>query len=500
MMSSLYIGATGLKSHGEGMAVITNNLANVNTVAYKQQSLQYSELVSQFLTADSNFVTNMSQKGAGAMPGAVRTLFVQGGIEKGSEATDLSIDGIGFFGVTANGQIHYTRAGDFRFSSDGRLLDPSGWNVLGHAVKDGGVEAGVTPIALDPSASILSPKATGLLSVSSQLGGLKNRVEDPANPFFSMTAAWNSGSTPPLNAGSYSYSDSVAFYDANGDLRAGTVYYALAGKSGGSTAVEYLVACDPSADASSRAGTDCAGLLMAGVITFDSSGQMANLLAFTPPSSGSPANLGNWTAAPLSADGYPVFSAQLSGAAAQSISLNMGLALPDSSGAGRPAVAADAAANPAAVYAANPRSTLNAASSTFYGDTCSNIVNRRDGYAEGMLRGLSVSSDGIIRGSYSNGETQDLYRIGLYRFGSQDGLHNEGNNHFSATPDAGVIEEGIAGTENFGILSQYSLEGSNVDYAREFSMMIVTQRGFQMNSKVVTTSDEMLRKALELKR
>ena len=55
-------------------------------------------------------------------------------------------------------------------------------------------------------------------------------------------------------------------------------------------------------------------------------------------------------------------------------------------------------------------------------------------------------------------------------------------------------------TVNFGTLAQYSLEGSNVDYAREFSTMIITQRGFQMNSKVVTTSDEMLKKALELKR
>ena len=87
-----------------------------------------------------------------------------------------------------------------------------------------------------------------------------------------------------------------------------------------------------------------------------------------------------------------------------------------------------------------------------------------------------VTTDGIIRGKYNNGETQDLYRISLYRFASQDGLHNEGNNHFSATPEAGVIEEGIPGSENFGTLSQYSLETSNVDYAREFSLMIVTQR------------------------
>ncbi|MDR2489262.1 MAG: flagellar hook-basal body complex protein [Desulfovibrio sp.] len=499
MMSSLYIGATGLKSHGEGMAVITHNLANVNTIAYKQQSMQYTELASQYLTADSNLVTNMSQKGAGAVPGAIRTLFEQGGLERGSEATDLSVNGIGFFGVSANGQIHYTRAGDFRFSSDGRLLDPSGWNVLGRAIKGGVVDAAVSPVILDPSASILSAKATGSLSVSSQLGGLASRGDNPANPFFSMTADWNGTRTPPLNAGSYSYSDTVSFYDANGELRTGTIYYALAGKDGGNTAVEYLVAYAPDMDASSRAETDCAGLLMAGVITFDSAGQMSNLLAFTPPSSGSPAALNAWVPAPLSAEGYPMFTAHAAGATAQSISLNMGLALSGSAGTGLVS-AADAALAPSSVYKRNSAAKLNPAASTYYGGTCANIMTKRDGYAEGLLRGLSVTADGIVRGSYSNGETQDLYRISLYRFASQDGLHNEGGNHFSATPEAGVIEEGIPGTENFGTLSQYSLEGSNVDYAREFSLMIVTQRGFQMNSKVVTTSDEMLKKALELKR
>lgn len=513
MMSSLYIGATGLKSHSEGMSVVTHNLANVNTVAFKQQSMQYSDLVSQFLTSESNLVTNMSQVGAGSMPGSIRTLFVQGGHETGSAATDLSIDGIGFFGVTRNGQTHYTRAGNFRFNKSGELLDPSGWNVLGHAIKDGIESTSTSGIILEPSAFIMPPKATSNLTSCSQLGGLKNASNDPANPFFSMAAAWNGTASPPLGASSYSYSEPISFYDANGDLRTATIYYDLAGKDAGSTAVEYLIALDPSQDASGRAGTDSAGLLMAGTITFSSSGQMTNLTAFSPPSSGSPADLSAWTPAPLSADGHPSFTAQVKGVvtkttggaseakkdSTQSISLNMGLSLSGSSSAGL-ASAAEAASNSSAIYQADTSASLDSVASTFYGDSCASISSKRDGYAEGTMKDVIVTTDGMIRGKYNNGETQDLYRISLYRFASQDGLHNEGNNHFSATPEAGAIEEGIPGSENFGTLSQYSLEGSNVDYAREFSLMIVTQRGFQMNSKVITTSDEMLRKALELKR
>lgn len=499
MMSSLYIGATGLKSHSEGMSVVTHNLANVNTVAYKQQSMQYSDLVSQFLTSESNLVTNMSQVGAGSMPGSIRTLFIQGGHETGSATTDLSIDGLGFFGVTRNGQTHYTRAGNFRFNKSGELLDPNGWNVLGHSIKNGVESTSTSGIILEPSAFIMPPKATSSLTSCSQLGGLKNAIDNPANPFFSMAAAWNGAASPPLAASSYSYSEPISFYDANGDLRNATIYYDLAGKDAGSTAVEYLIALDPSQDASGRAGTDSAGLLMAGTITFSSSGQMTNLTAFTPPSSGSPADLSAWTPAPLSADGHPTFTVQATGASAQDISLNMGLSLSGSSSAGL-ASAADAASDPSAIYQANTSASLDSVTSTFYGDTCASISSKRDGYAQGSMTDVTVTTDGFVRGKYNNGETQDLYRIVLYRFASQDGLHNEGNNHFSATPEAGAIEEGIPGSENFGTLSQYSLEGSNVDYAREFSLMIVTQRGFQMNSKVITTSDEMLKKALELKR
>ncbi|MCL1855687.1 MAG: flagellar hook-basal body complex protein [Clostridia bacterium] len=523
MMSSLYIGATGLKSHSEGMAVVTHNLANVNTVAYKQQSMQYSELVSQFVVADSNLMTNMSQKGAGAMPGSIRTLFLQGGHEQASAATDLSIEGLGFFGVTKNGQTMYTRSGNFRFTKDGELLDPSGWNVLGRAFTNGVEATAASPIILDPSNTILPAKATSSLVVCSQLGGVKDKASDPGNPFFSMAAAWDGTQTPPLRSSLYSYSEPITFYDANGDLRTATVYYDLAGKSAGSTAVEYLIGLNPGMDASSRAETESAGLLMAGTITFTSSGQISNLTAFTPPGSGSPAALSGWLPASLSSEGYPLFTAQLAAAgnaktapAAQSISLNMGIALTGSSSAGL-ASAADAYdpayidpdtgaiapgknPNTRAIYTTNNSAKLNSIASTYYGDTCASITSRQDGYAEGTLRDVNVTADGIIRGTYSNGQTQDLYRISLFRFTSQDGLEHVGKNHYVATPAAGKIEEGIPGTENFGTLSSYSLETSNVDYAREFSTMIITQRGFQMNSKVVTTSDEMLKKALELKR
>lgn len=502
MMSSLYTGASGLKTQGEGMSVISNNISNINTVGFKQVSMQYADLMSQYMTSSAGNATNISQKGLGATVDSTRTLFTQGGLEAASASTDLLISGKGFFGVTNNGKTHYTRAGNFRFNKDGELLDASGWNVLGRPIVNG-AEGATQPITLDMSENgmgYLPPQSTSRVTSSSNLGGLEDVSPNADNPFFSMASSWDGTASPPLPNGSYSYSEAVQFYDSNGELQNATIYYDAAGKSGGSSATEYLLAMDPSRDGSAQAGTSAAGLLMAGTLTFGSNGQLTNMTAFTPPASGTPADLGGWTPAALK-DGQPVFTVQPAGAAEQAITLDMGFVLgPDASSSAGLASAAEAAANPQAIYSTSAGSSRKEYCSVAMGEAPSGLRASRDGYAGGTLRDVQVSSDGVISGVYSNNQTQELYRISMYRFTSEDGLRHEGSNHFSATMESGAAEEGIAGEENFGTLTANALEQSNVDYAREFSLLIVTQRGFQMNSKVVTTTDTMLQKALELKR
>jgi flagellar hook protein FlgE len=489
-------------SHGEGIAVITNNLANVNTVGYKQVSLQYADLMSQYLTTSSANLTNCNQKGMGTRPLETRTLFTEGGFERGSDATDLAINGIGFFGVVKNGITHYTRAGDFRFTKEGNLIDPSGWNVLGRAIADGQEAGAPTPIKLnlnDDGIGFMPARPTSHITSCSNLGGLEDKSASPTSPFFALAENWNGGASPPLGAGLSSYQEALEFYDADGTRRTATIYYDAAGVSGGLKAVEYVVGMDPALDASTRAGTSAAGLLMAGTITFGSNGEMVSMTAFSPPDSGNPRDLTGWVPAPLQ-DGQPAFSVSLVGASAgQLVSLDNGYVFSDgaSTGAGQ-ANAADIV--PGDVFRNSTQKNLKPRATVALGEQPSGLYYATDGYADGYLRYVNVTPDGIIRGSYSNGQTEDHWRITLYRFTSQDGLHHEGKNHYSATPASGDMTEGIAGSENFGALAEFELEQSNVDYAREFSLLIVTQRGFQMNSKVVTTSDQMLQRALELKR
>jgi flagellar hook protein FlgE len=224
---------------------------------------------------------------------------------------------------------------------------------------------------------------------------------------------------------------------------------------------------------------------------------MANLTAFAPPASGDPADLAGWSAAELR-DGQPVFTVQPTGAEAQSIALDMGFAFAPESGMGA-ATAAELTANPQAVYSAAAGATVGPQASRAWDETPGILMHAQDGYAEGGLTDLVIGQDGVITGVYSNGQREDFYRLSLYRFVSQDGLRHEGNNQYSASTESGPAQEGAPTEDSFGAINQFALEQSNVDYAREFSLLITTQRGFQMNSKVITTTDTMLQKALEMK-
>ncbi|MCX5815043.1 MAG: flagellar hook-basal body complex protein [Proteobacteria bacterium] len=124
----------------------------------------------------------------------------------------------------------------------------------------------------------------------------------------------------------------------------------------------------------------------------------------------------------------------------------------------------------------------------------------QDGFPPGTLTSVSVDAEGIISGHYSNGQIIDQYQITLANFGDPVGLTKEGNNLFSAnnkTGDAYKYAPGVSGT---GKINPNSLEQSNVDLATEFVKMIVAQRGFQANSRVITTSDEILQELMNLKR
>ena len=128
------------------------------------------------------------------------------------------------------------------------------------------------------------------------------------------------------------------------------------------------------------------------------------------------------------------------------------------------------------------------------------IFQNQNGYERGFLQSVSVDTGGTIIGNYSNGQQQGLYKIPLADFINPQGLLREGGNLFSATAESGAETLGWAAEGPFGAVVSRSLENSNVDLATEFVNMIVTQKGFDANSKVITTSDQVLQTAIQMKR
>ncbi|OPY73263.1 MAG: Flagellar hook protein FlgE [Syntrophorhabdus sp. PtaU1.Bin058] len=124
----------------------------------------------------------------------------------------------------------------------------------------------------------------------------------------------------------------------------------------------------------------------------------------------------------------------------------------------------------------------------------------QDGYPPGVLMNVTVSAEGVISGHYSNGQILDLYQITLANFNNPWGLRKEGSNLYSETLESGVAYTNAPGEGGLGKINPNSLEQSNVDLATEFVKMIIAQRGFQANSRVITTTDDILAELMNLKR
>ena len=506
MMQGLYSGASGLRAHSAGMSSVAQNLANVGTVGYKQQSTLFDDMMYQTTraagatTQAGDSIPVGHQTGMGVRLAATRTLFTDGSYEQGNSFTDLAITGKGFFQVSDGENVYYTRAGNFRFDAEGTLRSADGKSVTGLALgEDGQPVGGLAPIEIDFGAEGVTqspPRATTSLTALMNLNVTNDSVSDPDNPYFSLLKSWNGGQTPPLTA--TDYKQPLRVYDSQGTARDLTVYFDAAPGANGQKVVEFVVAMDPAADGRAAAqGSEGAGLLMAGTLTFSSSGELTNMSAFTP-GSGDLKDLNNWTAAPL-VNGTPQLSLAFADREPQTVALNRGLTAGSDAWENMPASAAGVGTSISSLpgmsspsHGTQQTSNLPVASSL--------ISSRQDGYPTGELSDVQVEENGDIVATYSNGQTKSLYRIPVFRFASEDGLRHEGNNLYSAGEEAGNVEYGEAGTENYGTIMGGYLETSNVDMSREMTNMIITQRGFQSNSKTITTLDAMIQKALELKR
>lgn len=503
MNSSLYIGATGMKGLAEGMQVTTNNLANVSTIGFKHQNILFSDILYQtqscmgnWWNAQEDSRVAIGQVGMGLQVEAVRTNYTQGGFESSNTVTDMAINGKGFFQVTNDaGEAYYTRAGDFRPDNQGVWRTPSGLALMGYQLDASGNRGALSPVTVDAFATIPA-RATSSVELTLNLNSKADKSSSAENPYFALLDQYDGRSSKPLATDAYSYSQPMTVYDAEGNARTVTAYFDGAPSDSPNRYMEFILAADtlPQYDEDGKAIEPLPGdgLLMSGVLQFDSAGNLQSVSAFTPTEAGSK-KLEDWVPATLSG-GLPQFT--LDGTP---MTLDLGVRAAGG-WENAPATAADVGTDMHLLPGMGEGAITSQYPTTAFNSSTPTSTYRQDGYSEGFLSNVSIRNDGTVVGLFSNSQSVDLWQIPVCRFTSEDGLRREGGNLFSAAPEAGQMEMGVAGTENYGTVHAYNIELSNVDMATEMVNMIITQRGFQSNSKVVTTADQMLQKAMELKR
>ncbi|BDQ33993.1 flagellar hook protein FlgE [Pseudodesulfovibrio portus] len=537
--SSLYVGATGVVAHNASMQVVGNNLANVSTTGYKKADTQFGSLMSQQLgTGGSIYETGafaFSQIGKGVAVSEIRTIFTEGGLETTTTATDLAIEGNGYFGVnnpydgnTTNGAEYYTRAGAFRFNNEAYLVDPHGYRLQGYVVdrETGELATTISDVQLPYEDEIVDgnlvrtvqsePRATTSFEMVTNLDHTAaDLFGSYSTPFMAMLEAYNanlSNASTPFGDTLPEYSSSITCYDNEGNGHEVTVYfdpiadYTLSNATPGNSYWEYLIAIPAESDGSAAYGTSGAGLVGAGVMVFDGQGQFVNQVAFSLDSTtaSSATSPGAWTTASFDEDGLPQFAVTFGsngGAIGTEHFISYDFGITSATGTWTGGVSnASGLGNNVQNLASIGDPVRDARVTTSYDNPSATLYHIQDGYTSGYLQYVSVDREGFLNGHFTNNQTEQLFQVAVYTFNSQWGLRRSGHTNFVATEASGAAIAGTASTNGRGTIAQNTLEESNVDMAEEFAKMIITQRGYQANTKVITTSDSLLNTLISTKR
>lgn len=546
LIRSLNSGVSGLRAFQTKMDVIGNNIANVETAGFKSSRVSFAEMMNQRLGrsggGSESSPQNSNQVGLGVRVSSIDRNFSQGAITTTGVGTDLAIEGEGFFVVNSGNQSLMTRAGNFVFNKDGFLVDQSGNFVQGYnADPSGNILAGgrTNDVRIDFE-NALPPKQTELVKLAGNLNAdtSSNQIVQALTGFttggaladentlindldqtttnldgtsgIDLTFTDNGGTQQTIT---YNFTAADTLEDMITDLNTG-----LAGEGTLSLVDGVLVlrsdtlgeselsidnfqvtgAGDinlPSFQVTQEGGTnvqtmstsvyDNLGRAHSVIIEFTQIGdnewsyeaKFPDGQEITDGGTGTVNfdELGNIDSIldengdPVEGDGFGITFEPGNGANATTFEITLG-----DSGQGT--------------------------KFTQYAGANSAKVVSQDGYQQGTLVDMNIDADGRVQGIFDNGKSQVLSQLALAQVQNQNGLELVEGGLFLATSAAGEVfvdtAQNISGTS----VNSGSLEGSNVDLAKQFTDMITSQRAYQSSARVISTSDEMLTEAVNLKR
>ena len=415
---AMFAGVSGLAAQSNALGMISDNIANVNTVGYKGTSARFSTLVTQA-------ATQTTHTPGGVMSTPYSYINRQGLLQGSSSATDLAVAGQGFFVVNEAASPGYgddyffTRAGSFNPDQNGNLVNAAGYFLQGYDLR-----TNPTP---SPSASTF----TGLQTVN--IANLSGAAAATTNISLGVNL-------PSTAAVTDSFSVTAQVFDSLGNAHDMDITFTKTATNTWSWA-----ASDPTLDGGVTSSGTASG---SGNITFATDGTPS---AFTP--------------------------------AAPSITLTS-----FTTGAGNATITLD-------LGTVGATDGLTQFAGNF---TISNID--QDGVRFGNYTGITIDEQGIVTALFDNGQREDIYQLPLGMFRNPNGLEEKTGNVYLESDRSGNFQLNLAGNGGAGDIAPGALESSTVDLAEEFTKMIITQRAYSANTKVITTADEMLDELIRVKR
>ncbi len=535
LLNSLFDGVSGMRNLQSMMDVIGNNIANVDTIGFKGSRVTFSDTFNQFVQAGTNPTattggTNSFQIGLGSKINSIDTNWTQGTFEQTGNTTDLALQGPGLFILKSNGQNYYTRAGSFIFDADGNLVDPqNGAVVQGKVAVDGEIPSGNTiqNVKIDKNLKIPAIKT----SDTTWGGNLQSSSTDTQTQNVVQSGTIIPAATYPTDT-----TKDCTIYDKNGNALTLTMKYTETAAntyiidykiSNGSTVLRDFTPTSPLASGVTINGTGGPGTYTIPALTTTSNGLNIdtgdisldatavrtgtdNTLSYIVDDNRTPTIINGSVSVYDSLGNAHTLSVQFTKtdlntwrwnasipAADGTLSNNSGTITFDSNGQ-----ISTMSPNPAILSYAPAGGAENQTIQLDFGSGSSGITQNslssqvsaltQNGSASASLSNINIDQYGNIVGVFSNGQSQSLAQVMVATFANNNGLVSVGDNMYTVAANSGDPIVGEPGETTATTMQSGALEQSNVDLAKEFTNMIVAQRGFEANAHVITTSDTLL--------
>jgi len=443
---------SGLNANAQGLSVVGNNLANVNTTGFKESAISFVDVLGQANTSGIPG-TGSINLGLGTQVESVRQNFGEGSIQTTNNPLDVAIQGRGFIALNGSSGRAYTRAGNLRVDQNQKLVADNGMAVQGYV--------------RNPLTGNVDPNL-GVQDIQMPTG-----VESPIKTTqFQLTMNLDGGALSGTQ-----FTTSIQVFDSIGTAHIAKITLQKDVAPGPPPVTRWRFDVTiPKKETAGASPTD------PGAISLITGRDAVTPIA--PPSCGT-----------LVFDSGGKLQSAYLGADPGTLPPLADLQLP-ATGATFPAMVNGGALNPNITWKLlNPDRSSNV---TGYANASDVSFSYQDGAGSGSISSISVLPDGTVSGVFTNGKTVDFAQIVLAQFGNVDGLIPAGGGLYQESLESGAAFVGVAGTGGRGRLIGGALEQSNVDLATELTKIIIYQRGYQANAKLITTTDQLLQQTMQM--